>query len=220
MWRYCLKKPIRILIVDDQKMFRDGLERLIETQDSFSVIGHASNGFELLHILETIIPDVILLDIEMPEMDGADTLDILKKVFPEIKVIIITQYDEGELIKNLFNRGANAYVPKDTSYLVMFDAIQTVYSKGIYLDNLPQLETKSYSLKEKPYKLKFSRREREIIHLLCSGDQVSDIAKKLCISNKTVESNLTEIYKKACVDNKGEFLIYAMKEGLNYIGAD
>jgi len=188
---------------------------------NIKVIAEAENGLMLLKILKDLNPDVILLDIEMPKLDGSKTLDILAKEFPGTKTIILSQYDEETLIRDFFNRGARAYIPKNSKVEVICDAIKKVRDFGMYTDNVKKfIDPKELASRRGNYKLIYSRREREIIQLLCKGKTIHDISRVLCISEKTTETHLTEIYKKARVKGRAEFLIYAIQEGLNYLGSE
>ncbi len=162
---------------------------------------------------------IVLLDIEMPEMDGGKTLDLIKKEYPNIKVIMLSQYIDEELIRDLFNRGANAYLTKDMEAVEIADAINQVNLNGEYRGNLLQLFKKNQSITKRNFlKTLYTNRETSIIVRLCEGKSVSEIASELYVINKTIESHLTDIYRKSGTKNKSEFLIYAIKEGLNYLG--
>lgn len=213
-----MQDSAEIVIVDDQKAFRDALSSILKIYN-INVIACAENGNQLFEILNTRRPDVILLDIEMPEMDGSETLNQLRDRFPCLKTIVVSQYDEMILIQDFLNRGACAYLSKNTDVNIIAKAIHSVKKLGFYRENLIPLEEKKASYNKRTYyKIIYSKREREIIHLICKGKQVSDIAALLNLAEKTVEANMTEIYKKAKVKNRSEFLIYAIQEGLNYLG--
>jgi len=213
-----MQEDVSIIIVDDQKSYRDGLASLL-MDFNITTKGYAGNGLQFFDLFKITKSDVVLIDIEMPEMDGGETLDRLRKDYPDIKAIMISGYDDETLIQDLFKRGASAYIPKDTDAEIIAHAIRVVKAKGIYKDNLAELEKKRIAnAKREHYKSILPKREREIISLLCKGKKVCEMATALDIAEKTVESNLTEIYKKFGVGCRSEFLIFAMKEGLNFLG--
>jgi two-component system response regulator DegU len=177
----------------------------------------ADNGEQALAILEQYNPDVVLLDIEMPILNGSKTLNKIIKLFPKTKVIIISSYYDNELIKDNFNRGAMAYISKKEDIKIVAAAIKAVNEGKVFEDNIPEL-LKTKSFKDRHYyKLLYSLREKEIIHYLCKGFSVKEISNKLFITNSAVESKLTIIYKKANVKNRHEFLAFAIKNGLQFL---
>ncbi len=211
-------EEINIIVVDDQKLFREGISSLMK-DFNINVVAEAENGLQLLKLLKTITPDAVLLDLEMDGLDGNETFDRVQEEFPGTKIIIVTMYDDEVLIKDFFNRGACAFLTKDSSGEEMDKAIRSVKSTGQYKGNLPALELKRIrSAKKYYYELIYTRREREIICLLCKSKTTTEIALELNISEKTIETNLTEIYKKTKVKSRPEFIKHAFKEGLNYLG--
>ena len=214
-----MQDAAEVVIVDDHRAFLDTLVPILQTYD-IKVVGCAENGLQLFEILQNHVPDVILLDIEMPQMDGSQAVDRLKKQFPGTKTIILSQYDDSILIQDFLNRGVNGYITKNTDVRTIAKAVHDVKKRGFYRENLEHLSPRHPSpRKNGVYKATFSRREREIILLICKGMQINEIAGNLSIAEKTVEANITEIYKKAKVSTRAEFLIYAIQEGLNYLGA-
>ncbi len=170
-----------------------------------STIAEADNGFDLLSILKSgVSPDVILLDLQMPEMDGGKTLDLLKNDFLDAKVIILTQYEELELKKNLISRGAVAYINKATDIEIVARCIKEV-SLGVQKEL--RLKTKGY----------YTKREIEIIDKICRGKSNKEIANDLNIVTKTVEAHKNSIYRKSQKESTFSFLEFAFRHGLNYL---
>lgn len=206
-----------IIIVDDERLFRTGISLLLRNFD-INTIGEAENGDELILLLNTKKPDVILLDLEMPILNGSQTMAIVRDQFPQMKIIIFSKYYDEELIKDIFNRGANAYLSKNSPVELVCEAIRRVVTYGIYRDNIPCL-LKNPALKDGHYyKLIFTKRELGIINLLCESKSYKDIGLHLFISAKTVENHAKSIFKKVNVKNRAEFGILAIKKGLNYLG--
>jgi DNA-binding NarL/FixJ family response regulator len=208
---------INILVVDDEHLFRQGLIALLSPH-GIKTIGTADNGEQALKILKSIKPDVILLDLEMPVLNGSKTLDNIYQRYPHAKVIIVSSYHDEQLIKDNFNRGARAYVSKNEHIESLITAIRSVYKIGVYKENVPYLLKTKVVRDKHYYKLIFSPKEQEIIYCICEGKSVKQIGHELYISEKTVETHLTYIYKKSQVKNRAEFLLYAIKEGLQFLG--
>lgn len=212
-----LNSKINVLVVDDEILFRDGLISLLNKFD-IHVSDVADDGQQALKILKSSSANIVLLDLEMPLLNGSKTLDNIQQRFPGTKVIILSSYHDEMLIKDHFNRGAKAFLSKKENIETVVSAIYSVHLGNIYKNNIPEL-LKTKVVKDKHYyKLIFSPREREIITLLCAAKTCKDIGNELCISERTVEAHLTVIYKKVGVKNRNEFLIFALKEGLQYLG--
>lgn len=215
-----MTKTINIIIVDDEKIIRAGFTALLKNTE-IKVIGDADNGEELFPLIKLRKPDVILLDLEMPKLNGSKTLNRLRREFPLQKVIIISKYHDEELIKDIFNRGANGFVSKASSSVeTLIGAIRHVNEYGIYKENIPCL-LKSPAIKDGHYyRLILSPREIGIMGLLYQSKSYEEIAKELFISASTVENHAKSIYKKIKAKNRSEFGIVATRLGLNYIGGE
>lgn len=213
-------KTISIIIVDDEKMIRAGFAAILKSTE-IKIIGEAENGEELFSLLKLRKPDLILLDLEMPQLNGSKTLNKLRKDFPTQKVIIVSKYHDEELIKDIFNRGANGFVSKASCGVdTLINAIRRVHEYGIYKDNIPCL-LKSPAFKDGHYyRLILSPREIGIMGLLYQSKSYEEIGKELFISVNTVENHAKSIYKKIKAKNRAEFGIVATRLGLNYIGGN
>lgn len=203
---------IRILIADDHQMFREGLMALLNSEDNINVIGEASNGKEALLLLETQVPDVLLLDLEMPEMDGFDVLKALKKLNLETKVLVLTMHKSPEFIKNIIKAGAHGFLQKDSGKEILIHAIQQVHSKGTYYT--PEVATIVLnSFKEDALSKSISAREKEVIQLIVDGNTTKEIADILFLSKNTIESHRQNILSKLQLKNSAELVRYAIKKG-------
>jgi len=204
---------ISIIIADDHKMFREGIVSLLKDENNFSIIGQASNGQEVIKLFEQKVPDVLLLDIEMPLMDGFDTLRELKKRKLSSKVLVLTMHKSAEFIKNILKVGASGYLQKDAGKETLIKAINEVIDKGIYYSsdtNKLILE----SFQEKHLNSQISPREKEIIQLLADGLTTKKIAARLFISPHTVETHRQNILLKLGLKNTAELVKYAIQKGL------
>jgi len=208
---------IKLILVDDSTLFRQCLVKLLSTPDN-EIIAQATNGKELIQLLKTKQPDVILLDLEMPVINGSKTLNLLRVEKPTVKVIILSRYHDENVIKDLFNRGANAFVSKNEAVEILLEAIRRVHTYGLYRDNLPFL-LQNPAMKDKHYyKLLFTTAELRLIgHLLNASKQYKQIADELCLSEKTIENQAREIYTKVSVRSRTEFVDYGIRNGLDYL---
>jgi two-component system response regulator NreC len=208
----------RILLVDDHQIIVDGLKSLLKNSDEILVAGEANNGREALRLLELINIDVMLMDIDMPVMNGIDALKEIRRRGKEVKVIILSMHQEAGMIKSLMNLGANGYLLKSSSQEEVIDAIQKVatgksyfsaevtYSllnkdQNMYRDSSPQIEL-------------LTDRESEIVQLIAEGFSNKEIGNKLFISHRTVDTHRTNIMKKLNVSNIAGLISYAIKNGI------
>lgn len=206
------------MIVDDELLFREGLVSLLKKY-GIETISVADNGEQALEKLKIISPDLVLLDLEMPVLNGSITLDKMLMLYPNIKVIIITSYHDEELIKDHFNRGAFGFVSKKEDIKTVVAAIKSVNEGKVYEKNIPQLIKTKCEKNGHYYQLIYSEKEKVIIHYLCKENSVKEIASKLSVTESAIESHITVIYKKTNVKNRTEFLSLAFNKGLHYLGA-
>jgi DNA-binding NarL/FixJ family response regulator len=212
-------KRANIAIVDDHAMFREGLAGLLKDYEAFKVIIQAGSGLDLLAHLKKQVPDVILLDINMPEMDGIDTLVHLKKSYPTIKIIILTMHDEEELIFDLIKKGANGFLPKDKSVESVVDAIFAVLEKEYYYNDYMSKAMinglKTDANKNQVFsKTPLSERELEIIKLMCKEYSTKQIADKVHLSSRTVQKHKENIFIKTNSKTASGVIMYAVKNKL------
>ena len=200
---------INILFTEDKELYRKMILSELE-EANIRCIGEADNGKELLRQLKTKKPDVILLDLEMPVMDGNEAMNRIIKDFPEAKVLIMSLHCEEELIEDYIKRGAKGYVSKDAicgNIKLLIDAIQKIHAGGIYKQTLP-----------KPNRKKFTARQKEMIPLICDEMTNKEIAEELKIKERTVEKHRQKIYSRTNSSGATSFLKYAFKRGLDFLG--
>jgi DNA-binding NarL/FixJ family response regulator len=204
---------ISIIIADDHQMFREGLASLLVNEKEIEIIGQASTGKEVLSLFQKTVPDILLLDIEMPKMDGFDTLRELKKLNVTTKVLVLTMHKSAEFIKNMLKAGAAGYLPKDAGKEALLKAVHEVIEKGsYYTPDTSRLILESFQ--EKNNNCQISPREKEIIKLLTDGLTTKKIAAKLFISPHTVETHRQNILLKLGLKNTAELVKYAIQKGL------
>lgn len=205
----------RIAIVDDHALFRKSLKLLINSFENMAVVTEASNGRELLEKLETESVDILLLDMEMPEMGGFETCQNVNTKYPEIKVLVLTHLDEAQTIRNVLQLDIQGYFTKNTDPLELKNAILKLQHGGFYFER--KLKSLIESILENPKVstqenlITFSKRELEILNLTieeCSGSKIAD---ELCISPRTVEKHKRNLMKKTASKNFIGVIIYALQ---------
>ncbi len=210
---------IKIAVVDDQRLFRRGLISLISEFNELKVTIEAENGKDLIDKMEGNLPDVVLLDLEMPEMDGAQTLAYLKVKHPKIRVLILTMHNEESIIAHMVENGAHGFLLKNDPIETIIDAIHSVIDTDYYFDDrvskalLTRLIT-GEKIKPKFSKVVLSEREIQIIQLICEEFTDREIAEKLCLSVRTVNGHRIQILEKIKAKNTVGIVMYAVKNGL------
>ena len=210
-------EPIRILICDDHTVVRDGLTAMLEREEDFEVVGRASNGLEAVERAPALRPQVVLMDLRMPELDGVQAMRQLSEQLPELKFIVLTTYDTDEYIFDALDAGAKGFPLKDTSREELFRAIRAVsrgeslIEPGVaskVLDRLAQL-----SRQEQPSTL-LSGRESEVLQAMATGAANKQIALELSITESTVKTHVANIFHKLEASGRTEAVTKALQMGL------
>lgn len=214
---HAILKTIEVLLCDDHEIFRNGIKATLEGQEGVEIIEEAKDGEQCLECLKTHLPDVVLLDINMPVLDGIETLKIIKKEYPFIKVLALTQYNEKRFVKQMLKQGADGYVLKSTSRRELLIALNEVMKNRIYLASEAQ-DAVHGMVEEQPSNNlfpEFGKRECEVIKLLCDGLNTKEIAEELNISFHTVESHRSNVMKKVDVRNIAGLVKWAVSNGFD-----
>lgn len=208
--------PIRIIIADDHKMVREGLKQLLELEGDIQVVGQASEGKTCLELIKNNNPDVVLLDINMPNMNGLQTLQNLRKGNSKQKVLMLTIHNEVEYLIRSVELGANGYVLKDSESAVLKKAIFTVFHGETYIE--PSLTPEMKERLKQGKKIKnteiLTNREIDVLKLIAEGLFNKEIAFRLNISEKTVKNHVSNIFKKIGVSDRTQAAVYAIKSNL------
>ena len=212
------RSDIRVLIVDDHAILRDGIRSLLQSQDGISVVGEASNGKEALERVHLLSPDIVLMDVAMPEMDGIQATKEIKDNYPDVKVLILTQHDNWEYIDPLVQAGASGYVLKRSGGRDVVTAIRQVHEKGAFLEaQVAQKVLSGYAQPERDLsdeEPNLTARELEVLQLVCEGKTNKEIARELFISPKTVSVHRSNIMSKLGVNSSYELFRYLAKNKL------
>jgi DNA-binding NarL/FixJ family response regulator len=201
---------IRVLVVDDHAILRDGIRSILESQDDIAVIGEAENGLQAIEALKSELPDIVLMDISMPGMNGLEATRFIKQRFPQVKVLILTQHDNHEYISPALQAGAAGYVLKRSGRREMLNAIRQVHEQGAFLaGRITRQVLQDYS--QEPGHLRseenrLTERERQVLRLIIEGRSNKEIGAELGISPKTVSVHRTNVMAKLDVQTTVELL--------------
>jgi DNA-binding NarL/FixJ family response regulator len=212
--------PIRLLIADDLVLFRQGLGLLLANEDSIQISGEAENGLEALHKAAELQPDVVITDIQMPEMDGIEFTKELKLSYPNIPVIALTMFKEEHLIVDMLNAGAKGYLQKSADRRQVLEAIRSVREGGWYYCESTTMKLSKLVAKHTvdgftpPPPGLFTETELQIIQLICAQYSSKEIAAQLFKGERTVESYRHKIFEKMGVKNMAGLVIYAIRAGM------
>lgn len=212
--------PINIIIADDHEIFREGFKLLWKKQKEIVVIAEASNGRELVNMVEKQKPDVVMMDVRMPLMDGIEACRIIKNKFPDISIIALSTYDEQSIIVDKLEAGVNGYLLKSAGKHEITEAIQTVVTGDIYFSGTTSTKLFHLLSKTKYNPIRnskvpeFTNRELQIIALLCKEYTNKEIAAELGLCNRTVEDYKMRIQNKIGAKNMVGIAVYALKNHL------
>jgi NarL family two-component system response regulator LiaR len=213
-----MSETIRVLVVDDHRLVRKGLISLLKGRPEIEIVGEAENGSLALTSAASLRPDVILLDLSMPVMDGLATIPALKKQETSAGILVLTSFSEDERVFAAVRAGALGYVLKDASLEELVDAIHSVSRRQPYLspDVAQKLVRQVHRVNTPPVGLEepLSEREIEVLKLVATGLANSDIAERLAISERTVGAHISRILDKLGLTNRTQAALYALREGL------
>jgi DNA-binding NarL/FixJ family response regulator len=205
---------IRILITDDHPIVREGLSAVLETQPDFEIVGEAASGAQAIERAAALRPDVILLDLELPELDGVAALRAIRAANPQAKVIIFTAFDTDERILGAVQAGAQGYLLKGAPREELFQAIRVVHSGGSLLQPVVAARLLRQVSGAPALPESLTERELEVLRLLAKGRQNKEIASELVISERTVKFHVSAILAKLAVGNRTEAVSKAAQLGL------
>lgn len=209
--------PYTIVLADDHALFRGGVKRIIKEHADLEVIGEAGDGLELLQVLKKSNPNMVILDISMPNLQGLEATREIKKIYPHMRILLLTMHKKKEFIQKGIAGGADGFLLKEEADEVLLHAILAIRQGKKFISPLLSQEVAELLLGEKKPEL-LSTREKEVLHLLANGKSVKDIADLLFISTHTVRRHRENIMKKLNLKGMIDLLKYAFAEG--YISPD
>ncbi len=217
-----MQEMIKVIIADDHQIVIDGLKSLLAKSRQIDVTGFAHNGNDVISLVRELKPDVVLMDIGIPGMNGIEVTRVIKRDFENIRVIALSMHSERKFVLEMLKAGADGYLLKDCAFEEVVDAIETVYDHQNYLSPAITDVVIDNAVHEKKnaspsaFNL-LTDRERQVLQLLSEGRTTHQAASDLHISHKTVETHRSKIMKKLDIDNLAELTKYALKEGLTSI---
>ena len=203
---------IRLLIVDDHPVVRDGLRGMLERQADFEIVGEAGNGLDAVQLVNELLPDIVLMDLRMPEMDGVTALGEIKSNQPQVQVLVLTTYDSDADILPAIEAGASGYLLKDSSREELYAGIRAAARGETVL--APSVAARLVSRMRAADEEQLSSREIEVLQLVAEGESNSEIAEQLHISQATVKSHLVNIFGKLGVSDRTAAVTAALRRGI------
>ena len=210
-------KTVRILLADDHKVVRHGTRALLSTIPEWEIVGEADNGRDAVSLTDELKPDIVILDIAMPELNGLDAARQIKKISPETEVLIFTAQEAEELVHDVFDSGARSYIMKTDAADHLIDAIKALSEhKHFFTSRISEIVFARYIQGKKPLegtpeKSRITDREREVVQLLAEGKSSKEVAAVLGISVRTVETHRAAIMKKLGLKSFSELIRYAVR---------
>jgi DNA-binding NarL/FixJ family response regulator len=210
---------VRVLLADDHKIVRDGLRTLLEKHNDISVLEEAEDGREALQLAKKLVPDVVVMDIAMPDLNGIEATRQILSENPGIRIVALSMHSDKRFVSEMLKAGASAYLLKDCAFEELITAIQTIMKGKIYLSpTIAGVVLEDYirsDRKSEPSVFsQLSDREREVLQLLAEGKSTKEVAAHLKVSIKTVETHRTNIMTKLDIHSVAELTKYAIREGL------
>ena len=208
------EQKIKIIITDDHAIFRTGVKISLSKKTDIDIIGEAENGLALLDLLKHLEPDIIILNISMPVMDGPTTLPVLKKKYPHIKVIILTMHNDSDMICNMIELGASAYLTKECGSEEIYKAVLACYKNWFFINDTVRNAFAAIGASQKieVNNIVFTAKEVQIIKLLYTGKPVDEIATEVDLSPRTVTAIIDKVKTKAGVKSIAGLFLFAEKE--------
>lgn len=208
---------IKVMIADDHSMIREGIKQLLELEGDFEVIAEACDGTDCMNKLMTVLPDILLLDINMPKMNGLEVLQSIRDRRMKIKVLVLTVHNEVEYLLKAVDIGVNGYLLKDSESAELKKAILSVIKGEDYIQPslIPVLNAKMIDRNNDSIKIEsLTRRELEVLKLLAVGMYNKEVAENLGISERTVKNHVSNIFKKICVTDRTQAAVFAIRNNL------
>ncbi|HVF80866.1 MAG TPA: response regulator transcription factor [Flavisolibacter sp.] len=210
---------IKVAIADDHALFRAGVKTSLSNRKDVQMVAEAENGMQLLNLLKHIVPDVILLDIQMPIMDGLTTLPEIKRLHPEVKVIMLSMHNDHSVITRMMEVGANSYLTKDTDSEMIYQAIRTCYEQEYYFNDLTNKALLNGLRMKRPVEqevpdVSLNDKEITILKLMCEEKSTREIAGAVDLSPRTVEAIRDKLKTKTGAKSLAGLIMYAVKAGI------
>jgi DNA-binding NarL/FixJ family response regulator len=214
------ENQIKVAIADDHKIFRDGIKMALRDREYLKILWEAEDGKDLMHKLQLKQPDVLLMDIRMPELDGINAIPLIRKEYEQVKIIVLTMYDDQELVTKMMEMGANAYLTKTTDPEEIYQAILACMNDDFYFNDLVnrsvllKLQHKKTVRQFYPNPIKFTEKELNILKLIAEDKTTEEISKEVFLSPRTVETIRQKMKEKVGAKTIAGLVMYAMRNKL------
>jgi DNA-binding NarL/FixJ family response regulator len=211
---------IKVAVADDHKIFRDGIKMALSSKEYLKIIWEAEDGKDLIHKMKIKLPDVLLMDIRMPEMDGINAISLLRQEYEDVKIIVLTMYDDQEMISKMMEMGANAYLTKTTDPEEIYNAILTCMNDDFYFNDLlnkavlMKLQQKKTTRQFYPNPVKFTEKEISILRLIAQDKTTEEISKEVYLSPRTIETIRQNMKTKVGAKTIAGLVMYGMRNKL------
>jgi DNA-binding NarL/FixJ family response regulator len=216
------ENQIKLAIADDHKIFRDGIKMALSDKQNLKMLWEAEDGKDMMHKISIKLPDVLLMDIRMPEIDGINAIQIIRKEYEEIKIIVLTMYDDQQMISKMMEMGANAYLTKTTDPEEIYEAILTCMNDDFYFNELVNKAVMGRLMQKKNVRqhygsntpVSFNEKELKILQLLAEDKTTEEISKTIFLSPRTIETIRQNMKSKVNAKTIGGLIMYGMRNKL------
>ncbi len=216
------ENQIKLAIADDHKIFRDGIKMALSDKQDLKMIWEAEDGKDMMHKISIKLPDVLLMDIRMPEIDGINAIQIIRKEYEEVKIIVLTMYDDQQMISKMMEMGANAYLTKTTDPEEIYEAILTCMNDDFYFNELVNKAVMGRLMQKKNVRqhygsntpVSFNEKELKILQLLAEDKTTEEISKTIFLSPRTIETIRQNMKSKVNAKTIGGLIMYGMRNKL------
>lgn len=215
-----MSEVIKVMLVDDEQLIRSGLRIMLETFPDIQVIHEAGNGKAAFLACQQMLPDIVLMDIRMPESTGIEGTKLIKQAYPDVKILILTTFQDTEYIVEAMQYGASGYLLKDSSYEAIYDGIKVALSGKIVMDSavssklVAQPSIKQVAASQAIQQWNLTSREQDLIRLIAQGYSNKEIAERLYLSEGTIKNNISNILGKLSLRDRTQLVIFAYEYGL------
>lgn len=212
-----MENQIKLLLAEDHEVMREALRSLLDNDSEFIVVGEAKNGREALELVQSCVPDVVVMDVNLPELNGIEATRQLHEMYPHIKVIGLSVHEKGRVIMEMINAGAVGYLPKTSAARELIDAIKTVMKGNLYVSSSVLgglMDAQRLAKNTESVFAKLTDREREVLQLLAEGYATKEVADKLNLSVPTVHTHRQHLMQKLNARGVADLVRYAIREGI------
>lgn len=208
-------EKIKVLLAEDHTIVREGIKSLLASQGNISIVGEASDGREAVEMARRLLPDLVIMDISMPLLNGLEATRQIREKLPQCKILVLTVHDNREYVHQILKAGASGYLVKKTAASTLFEAIQAVYQgEAFFSPSISKILMEDFIEKRGEDEEPLSPREREILQLVAEGRSNKEISEILCLSVKTIESHKENIKRKLGIQDHAGMIKYAIRKGL------